>query len=124
MFSYLLFLSKYIKEPPPPPPFLHALNPYKTLVHLQQYISLSRVVPYPSRRTRPLVSVVSSPSSVASSPNFRPDRGILYCTTRPDKHGRVPLVPCEKEALPVYATVHMYTGKVTFYKVLETHGYV
>ena len=30
----------------------------------------------------------------------------------------------EKMTCPVYATLHPYTGKVTFYKVPESHGHV
>ena len=44
-------------------------------------------------------------------------------TTRPDKHGRVFLEPCN-----TWLSVHVYTGQWTmtchFIKVLETHGQV
>ena len=40
-------------------------------------------------------------------------------TTRPDKHGRVFLVPCFTLICPVYAAVHVNTGQVTFHKVPE-----
>ena len=36
------------------------------------------------------------------------------------KHDRVFLVPCKKITSPVYATVHVYTGQATLYKVPET----
>ena len=46
-------------------------------------------------------------------------------TTRPDKYGRVFLVPCEKGDLSsVRYCIYEYTGHVIFYKVPETHGHI